>query len=130
MDWSYVAGFIDGEGTITFARTRTNAGNPTLKPRLLIGQKKPNVLYMIQEKIGTGHMLQNKTGLYVYQLDSLCNMPQVMELLIPYLIIKKRQAEIVVDYCKCKTASLGRNRGLDEHCQGLDIEMRGLNQRG
>jgi hypothetical protein len=130
MDWSYVAGFIDGEGTITFARGKTGAGNYKLQPRLLIGQKKPEVLYMIQELAGEGLMLQQKAGLFVYQNEGVKKLPAMLENLLPYLIIKKRQAEVLLDYCKCRTAVLGAGKGLDQHCLDLDIEMRALNLRG
>jgi len=130
MDWSYVAGFVDGEGTITFARRRTGAGNPMLQPRFLIGQKKPEVLYMIQGKVGDGYVLLSNKGLYVYQHDGVRKLPPLLENLLPYLIIKKRQAEILLDYCKCRETKFGSGKGLDQHCLDLDIEMRGLNQRG
>lgn len=130
MDWSYVAGFIDGEGTITFARTKSRAGNPMLKPRLLIGQKLSEVLYLIQEKVGDGHIMQSGKGLYIFQHDGVRKLPLMLEELLPYLIIKKRQAEILLDYCKCRTKVLGAGIGLDQHCLDLDMEMRRLNQRG
>lgn len=31
MNWDYLAGFVDGEGTITFARGQTRAGNYKLR---------------------------------------------------------------------------------------------------
>lgn len=130
LSWQYIAGFADGEGTITFARTRTGAGNPMLKPRFLIGQKKSEVLYMIQEKVGDGYVLLSNKGLYVYQHDGVRKLPPLLESLLPFLIIKKRQAEILLDYCKCRSETLGRGKGLDQHCLDLDIEMRALNLRG
>ena len=130
MDWSYVAGFIDGEGTITFARCRTRVGNPSLKPRIIVGQKKPEVLYLIQEKVGGGHVLQQPGGLFVWQADGLRLHLDLMSRLQPLLIIKKRQAEILVEFCKCRLAVLGGNQTYDQHCLDLDIEMRALNLRG
>jgi hypothetical protein len=129
MHWAYVAGFVDGEGTITFARTKSGAGNIMLKPRLIVGQKTSEVLYGLQEKFRGGHVFQQPGGLFVYQYDGIRNLPPMLEQMLPFLIVKKRQAEILIDYAKCRVPLFGSGKGLDQHCFDLDIEMRRINLR-
>lgn len=65
MDWSYLAGFVDGEGSICLSR-------------------------------GGSYRYKNVPG-YAFQAQGFC-----IELLLrsiePYLIIKKRQAEVAIAF--------------------------------
>jgi len=130
MNWDYLAGFVDGEGTITFARGQTRAGNYKLQPRLLIGQKIKTPLVYIQDFLGVGHLLRQPGGLWVYQLDGLRKMLPVLKELQPRLLVKPEQCIVAIDYINCRLKELGRGTKLDDHCLDLDVQMRNLNKRG
>jgi hypothetical protein len=49
MNWDYVAGFLDGEGTITISHRKRRSNKDEWTCKIIIFQKNPAILYVIQK---------------------------------------------------------------------------------
>ena len=101
----YIAGFIDGEGTISIIKT----GN-SYKSIIAVYNTKIEALNYIKEKIGIGNVVPNyKTEknnkhnmVFAYLLHNDYVTYHLLNRLLPFLIVKKLQAELVIELCKRK----------------------------
>lgn len=102
MDLKYLAGFIDGEGCFNFSECRTS-----LIPRILITNTNLKVLQKIKAKYGGdiySSVVKNSPHWkprHVWRLQH-ANCLKLTEELVPYLIIKKRQAKLFMNYQKSR----------------------------
>ena len=90
ITWEYLAGFIDGEGSIKCYDSR---------PRLTIGQKNKEVLEAIQEFLATTWpytsgktKLTYSRGCWYLQLNAVGVVVHVIRGVLPHLIVKKEDA--------------------------------------
>ncbi|MGA2912548.1 MAG: LAGLIDADG family homing endonuclease [Methanoregula sp.] len=108
----YIAGIVDGEGSFTLQISerkwkdgRTGIG---LNPRVQIGFKhsanEEEVLKKIQEHLGGGKIyISNKdkpNAMMVLWTTNTADTIRYCEMLLPHLIIKKRQAGMLLEACK------------------------------
>lgn len=85
---AYIAGFFDGEGSINI----TNKG----QVRVVMSQKKPEVLYWIRDTLGGGTVRQlTKRGeayecwrYGVYSIRQVCSF---LDMVLPYVVVKRRE---------------------------------------
>lgn len=132
---AYIAGFIDGDGHIGIVRRTARRGHkeyPYVRPIVQIGQGKRLVLDWIASVVGEGavgiHGQREFFNLRFHAGTLRWLLPQ----LLPYLIVKKRQAEIVLEFTE--VSSVARNgRSLSEHerarREGLRAECEALNEK-
>jgi LAGLIDADG endonuclease len=126
--YAYLAGIVDGEGCISFSRGHRNksyyANDGALKcPKdmfyLLVQVQISNtdlpVLEYLNGKIGFGTIYRNIPKVKEHHKKqyrlSFNRQKEIMTLLshiVPYLHIKKMQAQLMIDYCKHR---IGEGRG-------------------
>ena len=108
----WLAGIIDGEGTIGITRSNAKAyKHPYLKPTFHISNTNTKILdkaEMIIRKIHpftkvhitvtNRNVERQKTG-YRLSVDSQKDMIKILPVIIPYLIAKKEQATLLLDFC-------------------------------
>ena len=86
----WLAGFFDGEGSVTFTRDQSL--------QVVIAQSREDILLAIADFVGNGVVKVNKRFATRKPECTLrwCgkNAARVLEILLPHLIIKHRQAEI------------------------------------
>ena len=129
-DKAYLAGLIDADGCITVLKTRRTA-----YPSVCVAQTKFDALEWMAEKLGATvsfharsredrggyHREQMIVRLHGARAQLLC------KAILPYLKIKRRQAEIVIGF-PCDV----RDRGLTEDINAIRFEMlaeiQGLNE--
>ena len=99
--WSWLAGFIDGEGSIGIRRNAYKKQRFSYKPYFSLAQKNRNVIDFIQSKIG-GLIAVDKGKpncfyhhFFIYNRDKL---QDILPKLIPFLKIKNKQAELMLEY--------------------------------
>jgi hypothetical protein len=108
MSWQYIAGFVDGEGSIV--RTR-----PTVY-RILIPQTHEGVLKEIQRFAGCGFIYQCKTRKshwkdnWVYAVARQKDVLFFLQKIQPYLIVKKDLAQTRIPTLKILVKRLERKR--------------------
>lgn len=106
---AYVAGLVDGEGTITIRRHNRGRGSGLEEygAWLSIAQKNLEILYWVKELFGRGSVVQHKLSASVkhemhHWSIGYHSAVAIIEALYPYLRIKRRQAEIVMEFAALK----------------------------
>ena len=140
-DVCYMAGFMDGEGTITANYRESDRGFPSLHFRAIIFNTNLGVLEHLQNLWGGRLSLFQKSrsikhkpiyNLYWGGKDCL----PVLEAILPYLVIKKRQAGIVLEMSKLTSHYEKGQQGrivspeVQKAREGLVEEIKQLNHRG
>jgi hypothetical protein len=135
---AYMAGFVDGEGTIGIhrARRKENRFGYRLQPYLVISNTDVPVLEAIQQMCGNGRMLQQSNPQkphhkMLYQIRFMPNqIRHILPQLRPYLRVKAKQADYVIEFLKINTS--GRNKSPQQQDAELSIRdaVCGLNTRG
>ena len=95
MEVAYLAGLFDGEGTIGIQKVKNGYG---LRIQIQIYNK---ITYEIQDNFGGsayGPYGKEKKA-YIWRCNGL-NAGKILELIFPYLVIKKEEAELAIDYLK------------------------------
>ena len=101
-EWAYIAGIIDGEGTIhVFDNHGANS------PRLIVSQKDQRLLKWLQERIG-GNLYTRKDGMGSLQLLRQAQVQHVLEHTVGWLLVKgeaaRRALEVLVAKVERKAA--------------------------
>lgn len=115
MEWAYVAGFLDGDGCIilTHRQSRRNTNRSTgtykglLEPRITFGNTNKEAMLTLAEFLGVNphvYIAQNngtwpyRQPYYRLQFGGCNKIKNVLENCIPYLIIKKDIAELMLKF--------------------------------
>jgi hypothetical protein len=97
----YIAGFLDGDGSIFFQIVKTNTScNPfKIRGSVLFSQKRENasILEHLHQYFGVGYIRHRKTGVSDYTVVEPKEVERLLTLLRPYLILKKRHAQLGLD---------------------------------
>jgi transcriptional regulator with XRE-family HTH domain len=109
FDKGWVSALIDGEGCIRIElRTRVNgyAQGFSLSPSIQVTNNCLEFLLALNEKLGVccSTYLQKYTNpkhktTYHWQLKGVYQVKSLLEQITPYLIVKRKQAELVLEYC-------------------------------
>ena len=95
---AYLAGIFDGEGTVGLYNSRNRH-----ESTVMITNTDPRLMLWIKDKIGYGCIATIRNSYHrrkhVVHHWRICNRPRVkdfLEAIIPYLIVKKDQAELLL----------------------------------
>jgi DNA-binding CsgD family transcriptional regulator len=137
----YIAGLLDGEGTVTINETKVRMGKKrerylSLRPLIKIANTDREVLEWVARQVGgfrfaTRNGRESKHGkrlVYDIVLKKQKDILVFLEMLLPYLIIKRRQAELVVEFCRSRLAK-PNHAPYDEGELEILAEVRRLNER-
>jgi len=141
---AWLAGIADGEGSFFLTATKRQNGQPCVKYSFAVGNTNlPLILEakQIVEKI-TGHQLRyhmmkltprHKQG-YLLQVTSIRDLVPLCQALMPYLIAKRQQCELMLQFCALGKASGNQWSGQDmesfEKRRVLVSKMKHLNRVG
>jgi hypothetical protein len=138
-NFAYLAGILDGEGTITVTRNRQYK-RPTFQYRVRLAVYNTNkslIDWLCQEFGGTVSCNKSRIvgskDLYVWRLMSLKDIQKLLKECIEFLIVKKRQAELALEFIserKFKNSFGKLNRSYSEIEENIHLEIRKLNKRG
>lgn len=112
-DKAYIAGFLDGEGSICLSKPKNRR---TPHPLITLCNTHFGVMNWISKKLEL-----RETAIYTYPEDTIRNhkikyavtigrqakIKEILENVFPYLIIKKRQAELMLEYLERRGCSQG-----------------------
>lgn len=94
-DVCYIAGFLDGEGSIYVHRNKGNATRqPGVQPRVAIYQTDRSVLEFIAARFG-GSLTRANTAAML-QICGQADVQAILEQTLPYLRVKSRQATLAL----------------------------------
>lgn len=122
---AYLAGFIDGEGCVSI--TRSNRQHEP-HPLIIITNTHHPVIQYIGRLLNTSPYLIVKPStrhkdIYTIRLNCSADIFVLLEALLPYLIVKRRQAELILQL-------ICAQRELREVSEVLIEEIQTLNRRG
>lgn len=103
-DLAYIAGFIDGEGSIHFNR-KNDREKPYVRPVLNISQSDKSILEWISKKLNVGNVNTiyqtlnipfRKKAYHIQYGDRQAY--EVIKLVYPYLRVKRKQADLIIKF--------------------------------
>lgn len=139
-DLAYLAGFVDGEGTIGIYSNgwKKNRKNPSRGFRCVfqIVNTNEEIINYIKRFLGTSFItkrdprdkkenLKNNRPRYILTLSSVQNVGEICKAILPYLKIKKSRAELVLEYCNNRKVRIITDRDIQ-----IVNELKILNKRG
>lgn len=94
-DWAYLAGFFDGEGTITASVGRD------WRPRLKVTQRTSYVIEHLYYLFGVGSFRtylnqRDQKTVYAWEVGRKQEVRYLLQGMLPYLIVKEEQAELAL----------------------------------
>jgi hypothetical protein len=103
LDNAYIAGFIDGDGAIMacIEKNKEKKFGYRVRVTLKISQKKLEHVKWLPELTGFGVASCNKNDCYWVVKDQSA-IKHLIEHILPYLKVKKKQAEIVIEILNLK----------------------------
>lgn len=101
--WSYLAGLIDGEGTIQINKTKKS-----FSIRVKIGNTDVRIMHWLIEHFGGVYYTETRSSekhrvLYQWRIKGSKNTENLLLGLLPYLVIKGEQAKIALRYLGATT---------------------------
>ena len=94
---AYAAGFFDGEGSIDVKYSLTNGGKyERFYLRVCIGQKRPDVLHILQSRYG-GSVCIRSNGMAYLVMTTACA-GKFLEAVRPHLIVKADEADLAIAF--------------------------------
>ena len=137
LELAYIAGIVDGEGYISIITNSyiTRYGNPG-KQRIMragVGMTNPVIPMMLREAYGgtisfrkNGELWKDRYDWNIYSKKALVFLKDIL----PYLIIKKEQAELAIQFQESKVVGvhLGLYEDIVQEVRQLKIQE--LNKRG
>jgi hypothetical protein len=134
MNFSYIAGFIDGEGTIRFQRTGKYR---RLQPMVSVTNTHKGILDEIASFLGYGTVIFCKANnprskdYYHLLITGTERLGHLLDGIFTHLVIKKEQAKLMLVLLNRTTFD---HKALSQEeldfRERLDTEMRSLNKRG
>ena len=146
--WAYLAGLIDGEGSFVIQKTaveKIHKSSKSKTPKYLayfcIGMVNKEPLDLIQETIKAGKVYEecvpDRRSIWRIRFAGRLSLMPFVRNLLPYLIVKKKQAELMLDFCEKWTTPVNeggrRVRVSDEELQRREeayLKMRKFNAVG
>ena len=104
--WIWLAGFFDGEGTILVSKySRNRDGMLRVVPEVMASNTSKPVMMNIAETMDmplSERKREDRKWIYELRIRKHENIVLFLEKLIPYLKIKRVQAELLYAYCKSR----------------------------
>lgn len=118
MDWSYLAGFIDADGSIGFRKATYEHPRPYITATQAPEYRK--VLDELYVFVGIGAVNVRSEGLVVWQAAGY-KIYDTIRALRPFLIIKQDRADRVLEFIDCRNRlrQINGNAPPDQHCLDL-----------
>ena len=103
---AYISGFLDGDGSIHI-RLKPNHSYRfrfQISPSVVFYQSKKEKSYMkwLKNLIGRGYTRERNDGMIEYMIGDIKSIKELLENLLPYLKLKRRQAELMLEVLKSK----------------------------
>lgn len=107
--YAYLAGIIDGEGTIRIGKGQPKEKHQQTKyyASISIGMSGKKVIELVAKEFGSKmriykECVSNRKIIYRWGTSGNKVVPQILNKIMPYLIEKKKQAELVKEFCEEK----------------------------
>ncbi len=125
----YIAGIIDGEGSLMVYPFKTKKGYVIYQSRLAVCNTKKELIDYLMKTTGIGRTRVSHTPLrkpFYYWALSSENIRKFLPIIFPYLLLKRKQAELLLEYLSIVKVGYRHPQGEDRRV-GIAAEMRRLN---
>ena len=102
--YAYIAGFLDGDGSLMLQIKKRSDTVYGLRTMVTIcfyqdtRRKKP--LLWIRKIFGVGYISNRKDGMTELRINGFMQVRQILEVLQPYILFKQMQAQILIKACR------------------------------
>ena len=136
VEKAYLAGLVDGDGSIllsyySYPRYRRNKKSGIHSQiSCAIGARSANKEFAMEvEKLFGGRLVKVEENYHEVKISRQADILQLVEALLPYLRLKRKQAEIMIEFCKERLYYLKdrRNAPYSPKCFELVDKMKMLN---
>ncbi|MEX1111826.1 MAG: LAGLIDADG family homing endonuclease [Candidatus Andersenbacteria bacterium] len=105
-DRAYIAGFLDGDGSIyvQLKPNKTYRFQYQVAPNIVFFQakKEREVLEQLHQLLGVGYLRDRKDGIVEFIIGDVLSMELLLIAALPYLRFKQRQAEVMLQILRVK----------------------------
>jgi len=97
----YIAGILDGEGSILLLRSSCRA---RIYPRVVVGMSDHVCVGTLQNITSVGHVYtveykkKNCKSIYTWNVQAVLEIYFLLKAVLPYLITKKERAKVMIDF--------------------------------
>lgn len=132
--WAWAAGIIDGEGTIALNRIRQISYSAILSAEM----SHHETINKLRRIFKSGYLYERKRNVkhsktYTLQLNGF-EAINVVRRLLPYLVTKREQAQLLIEYGEKCQSERGNNKAVSNEIEILRgliyAELQVLNKRG
>ena len=138
---AYIAGLVDGEGSFHLHKHKRNTGLITYDVSFYISNTKKELIDWLNKKIEGSRIQETKKNkeylnrniCYLFHLTKQKNLLEFLPKIIPYLIIKRNQANIIFEFIKIRSSLYKRGGHNSIHSneeEKMYFKIRNLNKRG
>lgn len=138
VERAYIAGLIEGDGSISITRGRScrklACGQTSCTPKISIGNTNKELLAHVKTLLQGSCSITNKKPkarrkqLSILEIGRLLDIKSLLQQLIPFLVGRKKQAELVLEFCNLR---LNDKWGeYNPRLFGITEEVQMLNKKG
>ena len=105
---AYIAGLLDGEGCISYYNVSNGNGYRGYSTRIKVAMTDANPVYWLKDILGCGFITVREREaqyrrVFEWQTKSRVDIADVLEAVFPYLIVKKEQAKLLLNFLRTET---------------------------
>ena len=103
IDYAYIAGFLDGDGSLMFQIKKRSDGKNKIRFMVTIcfyqDTRHKKDLFWIQKVLGIGYFSERNDGMSELRINGYKSVKEILENLIPYIRFKRVQAKALLESC-------------------------------
>ncbi|MEK7652835.1 MAG: LAGLIDADG family homing endonuclease [Patescibacteria group bacterium] len=104
INLAYIAGFLDGDGSLMFQIKKRSDNKRGIRFMATIcfyqDSRHDEPLYWIRKELNIGYISKRKDGITELRINGFERIEEILKNLIPYIKFKKIQAKALYDCCK------------------------------
>ena len=125
IDWAYIAGFLDGDGSLMLQIKKRKDGISKIRFMSTIcfyqDTRHEKDLYWIKEILGKGYLSQRNDGMSELRINGYASVRDILEILRPYLRFKRIQAKALLDACTILSEEKYKMLGREQIIKLVDL---------
>ena len=100
LDLAYIAGFLDGDGSLMLQIKKRNDGESKVRFMVTIcfyqDSRHEKTLFWIKKVLGIGYVSRRNDGMTELRINGYSQVQEILTDLLPYLRFKKKQAQALL----------------------------------
>lgn len=102
VEWSYLAGLVDADGSITISRVYRNGEYTKYRPEVYITTKSTRLIEWLKRKIPFHNIRVTKHGVYLFNIYNLGAVYWFLLNTVDRIVLKRKVAELVLEMAYMK----------------------------